>query len=256
MKSNFLEGMTAVITGSNRGIGRQLALDFALSGAQVVVNYWQDQVGAIAVVREIVEAGGRAISVCADVSDIRAVKAMHEKTLNAFGTIDILINNAGINIDKPFLELSEEDWDRVMEVNLKGPFLCSQIMGRAMISGGSGKIINISAITGIKARVNAANYCASMAGLNMQTKCVALELAPRVQVNSIALGFFDSELVRNLYTQDQIDAVCESTPIGRMGSLNEISKLALFLSSSGSDFMTGQTIVLDGGLILSFINKT
>ena len=250
MEHPDLKGKTAIITGASKGIGRHLAQQFAKAGTRVVVNYNHNRDTAEDLVDEINRTGGEAITVGADVSDKGAVQQMLGDTLEAFGTVDILVNNAGMNIDKPFLELDEQEWTRVLDVNLKGPFLCSQACGRVMSAAGSGKILNISAVTGIQARANAANYCSSKAGLNMLTKCTALELAPAVQVNAIAVGFFESDLVREVFSQTQLDAVCEGTPLGRMGTFDELAQLALFLTSTGSSFMTGQTIVLDGGRVM------
>ncbi len=250
MNNTDLAGKTVVITGASRGVGEHLASRFAAAGARVVLNYHRHAKPAQAAAAEICRRGGAATALGADVSDSKAVKKMLDDTLDAYGTVDILVNNAGINIDKPFLELTETDWARVMDVNLKGAFLCTQTFGRAMFAKGSGKIINISAITGIQGRPNAANYCVSKAGLNMLTKCTALELAPAVQVNGIALGFFDSELVREMWTQAQLDAVAQSTAVGRLGKLEDVARAVLFLSGCGSDFMSGQTIVLDGGKLM------
>jgi 3-oxoacyl-[acyl-carrier protein] reductase len=244
------DGKTVLITGGGRGIGQTLARDFAARGASIIVNYAASADGAEKTVHEIEAAGGQAIAVRADIADAVAVNAMFEVARDAFGHVDILVNNAGVNIDKPFLELSETDWDRVIDVNLKGPFLCSQAAGRDMVKNGFGRIVNISAVTAIDARLNAANYCSSKAGLNMLTKCMALELAPHVAVNAIALGFIDSPIVRELYTHEQLAAVVSETPLGAMGTHNEVSELVRYLASSGADFMTGQTIILDGGRIM------
>jgi len=244
------DGKTALITGAGRGIGRTLARDFAARGASVVINYAASADGAEKTVHEIEAASGQAIAVRADIADVAAVNAMFDVARDAFGHVDILVNNAGINIDKPFLELSETDWDRVVDVNLKGPFLCSQVAGRDMVKNGSGRIVNISAVTAIDARLNAANYCSSKAGLNMLTKCMALELAPHVTVNAIALGFVDSPIVRELYSDEQLAAVVSETPLGTMGTHKDVSELVRYLASSGADFMTGQTIILDGGRIM------
>lgn len=244
------DGKTVLITGGGRGIGRTLARDFAARGASVVVNYAASADGADKTVHDIETAGGRAIAAQADIADVAAVNAMFDAARDAFGRVEILVNNAGINIDKPFLELSETDWDRVMDVNLKGPFLCSQAAGRDMVKNGFGRIVNISAVTAIDARLNAANYCSSKAGLNMLTKCMALELAPHVAVNAIALGFIDSPIVRELYTDEQLAAVVGETPLATMGTHNHISDLVRYLALGGADFMTGQTIILDGGRVM------
>jgi NAD(P)-dependent dehydrogenase (short-subunit alcohol dehydrogenase family) len=244
------EGKSVIVTGAGRGIGRQLALDFSGRGARVAVNYSASADGAAAVVDEIAAAGGEAIPVRADVTDRAAVEAMVAAVLDAFGGVDILVNNAGINIDKPFLELAEADWDRVMDVNLKGPFLCSQAAGRAMVAAGRGCIVNISAVTAVDARRNAANYCSAKAGLNMLTKCTALELAPHVNVNALALGYVESPIVRALYTDEQLEAIVGVTPLARMSNFEEVSEFVIFMASREAAFMTGQTIVFDGGRVM------
>jgi NAD(P)-dependent dehydrogenase (short-subunit alcohol dehydrogenase family) len=243
-------GKSVLVTGAGRGIGRQLALDFAARGARVAVNYSASASGAEETVEEIRTAGGEAITVQADVADAQAVNAMTAAVLEAFGGIDILVNNAGINSDKPFLDLTEGDWDRVMAVNLKGPFLCSQAAGRAMVAAGKGSIVNISAVTAVDARKGAANYCSSKAGLNMLTKCMALELAPHVNVNALALGFVSSPLVREVFTDAQLQEVVGATPLARMTDYAEVSEFVIFMASKEAAFMTGQTIVFDGGRVM------
>ncbi len=245
-----LEGRVAVITGASRGVGRQLAIDLAAAGARVVVNYARSEAKAARVVEEIVAAGGQAFAYRADVSQAGDVEGMVAAALDAYGRIDLLVNNAAVNIDRPFLELSEADWDTVHGVNLKGAFLCSQAVGRAMWGAGRGRIVNIAATTGINARLNAANFCPSKAGLIMLTKCVALELAPRVQVNCIAPGFFRSELVSELYSEAEIDAAVAATPLARMGELGELSQVVEFLASGAAAFITGQTLIVDGGRVM------
>ena len=239
---------TIVITGAGGGVGRQLAVDFAGAGANVVLNDVMPDADAL--LEEVGAAGGKGLYCRADVSVPADVAGMLESALSTFGRIDVLINNAGINIDSPLLELSEDDWDRVLAVNLKGPFLCTQAFGRAMAAAGGGCIVNISAVTGFRARLNGANFCASKAGLNMLTKCAALELAPHVRVNGLALGFFDSPLVGELYSNDQVAAVVEETPLKRMGQCGEISDAVKFLASDAAAFINGQTLIIDGGRIM------
>ena len=241
---------TVLITGGSRGIGKAIALSFAANGANVAINYQANGDAAKAVVTEIQLMGSKAIALKGDIANKESVLQMRDQLLAKFETVDILVNNAGINLDNTLLEMEEEQWDRVMDVNLKGPFLCSQVFAKLMVENGSGKIVNISAITGAKARLNAPNYCSSKAGLNMLTQCMALELAPNVQVNGIGVGFIESKLVREIYSQAQIDAANAVTPLNRMGTKDEIAQMALYLASSGSDFMTGQTIALDGGKII------
>jgi len=242
---------TAFITGGSRGIGRTIALKFAKYGANIVINYCTNDEAAEHVVSEIEAMGGKVLALKGDIASKDSVHAMRDEALKMFKKVDILVNNAGINQDNTLLDMHEDEWDRVLDVNLKGPFLCSQVFAKLMVENGSGKIINISAITGTKARLNAPNYCSSKAGLNMLTKCMALELAPNVQVNGIGVGFIESKLVREIYSQEQIDAAKQLTPLNRMGTKEEIAQLVLYLASSGSDYMTGQTIAFDGGKILS-----
>jgi 3-oxoacyl-[acyl-carrier protein] reductase len=245
-----LEGRVAVITGASKGVGREMAVAFAADGAKVVVNYGSDRDGAESTVEAIQRSGGEALAVKADVSRRQDVEEMLRRTLETFGGVDILVNNAGLSRDLPFLELTDEDWDRVIAVNLRGPFLCTQVFGAEMKRRGRGKVINISSGSATRARVNAANYCSSKAGVNSLTQSTALELAPEIQVNGIALGFIDSELVRQLFTPEELERVAAASPAGRMGRMEEINRLALYLASSDSDFMTGQTLLLDGGRIL------
>lgn len=245
-----LNNKTVFITGGSRGIGKAIALSFAANGANVAINYQTNSDAAKAVVTEIKSMGCKAIALKGDIANKESVLQMRDQVLARFETVDILVNNAGINLDNTLLEMEEEQWDRVLDVNLKGPFLCSQVFAKLMVENRSGKIVNISAITGAKARLNAPNYCSSKAGLNMLTKCMALELAPNVQVNGIGVGFIESKLVREIYSQAQIDAANAVTPLNRMGTKDEIAQMALYLASSGSDFMTGQTIALDGGKII------
>ena len=216
---NDFEDKTVIVTGASRSIGRQIALDFAAAGARVVVNYNRSEKAAAEVVEQVRAAGGEAMACQADIANARTVDRMLATTLNSYGVVDVLVNNAGLSIDKPFLELGEDDWDRVCDVNLKGPFLCSQAIGREMMSARSGCIINISAVTAIDARKNVANYCSSKAALNMLTKCMALELAPHVNVNCLALGFIDSPLVYEHYTSEQLADIRRRDILGAHGQL-------------------------------------
>lgn len=241
-------GKTILITGAGRGIGRQIAQDFGAEGANICVNYAHSATGAEEVASHIETSGGKAIACKADVADAGEVKLMVDATTDAFGQIDILVNNAGLSIDGPFLDMTETDWDLVQGVNLKGPFLVSQAVARGMMAGEGGVIINISANTAFCGRVNAANHCSARAGLNMLTKCMALELGPKVRVNGLGLGFVDSPLVRELYTEAQLNRVVENTPLKRMTTYAETASFVKLLASESTSFVTGQTIVFDGGL--------
>ncbi len=240
-------GKTVLITGAGRGIGRHIALSFGAEGANVCVNYAHSASKAENVVYEIETSGSKAIACKADISDSEQVKVMVDATMDAYGSIDILINNAGLSVDGPFLEMKEEDWDRVYEVNLKGPFLVSQAVARKMIAGDGGVIVNISATTTTYGRPNAANYCSSKAGLNMLTKCMALELGPSIRVNGLGLGFVESPLVHEVFSKEQLAQTIESTPLKRMTTIEETSAFVKLLASESTSFVTGQTIMFDGG---------
>lgn len=240
-------GKTVLITGAGRGIGRDIARSFGVEGANVCVNYAHSASAAEKVVSEIKTLGGKSIACKADISDFEQVRFMVDAAIEAYGSIDILINNAGLSIDGPFLEMKEADWDRVYEVNLKGPFLVSQAVARNMIAGDGGVIVNISATTTTNGRPNAANYCSTKAGLNMLTKCMALELGPGIRVNGLGLGFVDSPLVRELFSEDQVAQVIEGTPLKRMTTNQETASFIKLLASESTSFVTGQTIMFDGG---------
>ncbi len=245
-----LTGKTAVVTGASRNIGREIAIELAAAGAGVVVNFARAADAAQEVVAAIEQAGGSAIACRADVGNSADVAAMYEAAVKAFGRIDILVNNAGINDDAPLLALTETAWDQVMTTNLKGPFLCTQTFARGMVAQGSGSIVNISAITGVQQRKLAANYCASKAGLNMLTRCSALELGPAVRVNALAVGFVDSPLVRELYDEASIRQVVDETPLARPGRFAEIARTVRFFASDAASFITGQTLIVDGGRVM------
>jgi NAD(P)-dependent dehydrogenase (short-subunit alcohol dehydrogenase family) len=230
-------GKTVLITGAGRGIGRQAARDFGAEGANVCVGYVNSATEAKETAEAIEASGGRAFACKANISDPKQVDAMVEATLDVFGSIDIYVNTAGLSIDGPFLDMAEADWDRVYEVNLKGAFLASQAIARHMVAGNGGVIINISSSTSTTGRKNAANYCSSKAGLNMLTKCMALELGPKVRVNVIGLGF-------------QLEEAIESIPLGRMTTIEETSAFIRLLASESTSFVTGQTIMFDGGSVM------
>lgn len=245
-----LKNKVALITGAGKGIGKAIAIEFAKEGANIIINYNKSREGAEKVKNKIEKTGSKVIVIKADVSKKEEIEEMIEKTLNEFKRIDILVNNAGVISAAPLQELTEEDWDKIMDVNLKGVFLCSKAVSKIMIKQKSGKIINISSIYGsIFGAEYVMHYCASKAGVANLTKSLAQVLAPHIQVNSISPGNIDTEMTRRA-GDDFIKKVIEKTPLKRLGKPEEIAKVAVFLASSDSDFITGQNIVVDGGLSL------
>lgn len=240
----------AIVTGSSRGIGRAVALRFAAEGAKVVVNYSRSREQAEAVVRTIRERGGDAIAFQADVSVRDEARAMVREAVDVWGRIDILMNNAGVAADGPLESMSEEDWDRVVDVSLKGTFLCTQAVAPIMRSQKSGKVINVSAASAIRGRVNGVNFCAAKGGVIALTKCFARELAPHIQVNCFLPGFTETEdVVERFSLRDPKtrERLIKEIPLGRLATAEEMAEGALFLASSSSDLMTGQLLMINGG---------
>jgi len=243
-----LEGKTAIVTGGSRGIGKAISLIFAEAGADVVIC-GRTIADLEAVAQEIRGLGRRCLAVPADITQKAAVDNLVRKTIDEFGVIDILVNNAGTGILLPLLEHSEEDWDRVIDTNLKGYYLCSRAVGRRMIDQKKGNIISISSIRGLEAYPGRGAYCVSKAGVIMMTRVLALELSSyNIRANAIAPGFVRTELTESSWadpkTREQITA---QIPMGRWGTLNEIANVALFLASDASSYITGHTIVVSGG---------
>ena len=241
---------SVLITGASGGLGAQLAHDFAKEGAKIALNYASSKEKAEAIAARFLTAGGEVMTCRADIARSAEVHTMVDQVIERFGSIDILVNNAGLSIDAPFLDMREQDWDRVIDVNLKGPFLVSQAVGRHMVDAKNGRIVNISATSAVVARAGNANYAASKAGLNMLTQSMALELGPHVNVNTVALGFVDSDLVRELFSPDEIAEAANSVPLKRLTTYEETSAFVLMLASSTSAFVTGQTIPFDGGRVM------
>jgi len=245
-----LTDKVALVTGSSRGIGRAIALTLAAQGAKVVVNYVSNADAAQEVVDQIVEGGGEAISVGANVSDSQQAKALVEATTEAFGQLDILVNNAGITRDGLLIRMSEEDWDAVIDTNLKGAFNCMKAAAKPMMRRRYGRIISISSVSGIAGNAGQANYSAAKAGLHGLSKAISRELASRnITVNVVAPGFVETDLTADL-SEDLIAAGIEHTPLGRIGNPADIAASVLFLASDEAGFITGQILAVDGGLAL------
>jgi 3-oxoacyl-[acyl-carrier protein] reductase len=244
----MLNGKIALVTGAGRGIGRAIALTLAEYGADVAVNYSGSKSAAEETVSEICALGRRAIAVCADVSDKESCIAMFDTVKKELGSPDILVNNAGITRDQLAVGMSEEAFDQVIATNLKGAFLCMQLAGKEMMRKRSGRIINISSISGVHGNAGQINYCAAKAGLIGMTKALAKELAPRtVTVNAIAPGYIDTDMTASLPEKVK-EAVLPQIPLGRMGNPRDVAEMAAFLASDRASYLTGQTIMVDGGM--------
>ncbi|MCX5693015.1 MAG: 3-oxoacyl-[acyl-carrier-protein] reductase [Candidatus Omnitrophica bacterium] len=244
-----LEGKLALITGGARGIGREIAMFFANEGANIAicdVNLEDAQKTA----KEIEDLGRQSLAFKADVTSSSQVQDMADKILDKFNKIDILINNAGITKDNLLLRMSEEEWDKVIAVNLKGTFVCTKIVSKVMLKQRSGKIVNLASIIGIMGNAGQANYAASKAGIIGFTKSVAKELASRnICVNAIAPGFIRTDMTAKLPEEVQ-KRMFSMIPLARFGEAKDVADLALFLSSESSSYITGQVIQIDGGMLM------
>ena len=245
-----LTGKVAVVTGASRGIGRAIALRLAQEGAAVVINYNGSKERAQEVKTEIESAGGTAQIMQCDVADAASCDEMFQTIIKEFGRIDILVNNAGITRDGLLMKMAEEDFDAVIDTNLKGTFHCIRAVSRQMLRQRSGRIINLSSVSGVLGNAGQANYSASKAGIIGLTKSVARELASRnINVNAIAPGFVDTDMTITL--SDKVkEGAKGQIPLGRFGKPEEVAELALFLSSKKSDYITGQVINIDGGMVM------
>lgn len=246
----MLDGKVAIVTGGSRGIGRSTAIKLASLGADVIINYTSRPDAADEVIRLIKGNDGKAIAIKADVSNLHEVKDMMKRVVDTYGKIDILVNNAGITKDNLILRMSEEDWDDVINVNLKGAFNCIKEASRYMIKNRYGKIVNVASVIGVVGNIGQANYAASKAGIIGLTKSVAKELSSRgINVNAVAPGFIDTEMTRVL--KDDIKSeMLKAIPLGRFGTPEDVSNVIAFLVSSFSDYITGQVIHIDGGMVM------
>jgi len=245
-----LKGMTAVVTGASRGIGRAVAIYLAELGAQVAVNYASSEQHALEVVDLIKSKGGRAIAIKADVANAQDVEGMFEKVLAEFGDLHILVNNAGITRDTLLIRMKQEDWDAVLDTNLKGVYNCTKAAAKIMIKKRRGKIINISSVVGVSGNAGQANYAAAKAGVIGFSKAVARELAPRnIQVNVVAPGFIETDMT-NVLPESTKQEMLKQIPLGRYGDPMDVAYVVGFLASDKNQYITGQVIHVDGGMIM------
>jgi 3-oxoacyl-[acyl-carrier protein] reductase len=244
-----LEGKVAIITGAGRGIGAAIARRFAAEGASVILNSLSDSASKTA--EEIVASGGKAIAVQGDVSKAADAVKIIDVAISTFGRLDILVNNAGITRDGLLLRMTEEDWDAVLDTNLKSVYLCSRAAMRPMLkSRGGGRIINLSSVIGLSGNAGQANYAASKAGIIGFTKSLAKELASRqVTVNAIAPGFIVTDMTAGL-TEEAKQALLKRIPLAYLGTPEDVAAVAAFLASDEARYITGQTITVDGGMTL------
>ncbi|RLV08766.1 short-chain dehydrogenase [Streptomyces griseocarneus] len=242
-----MQGRLAVVTGGTKGIGLSFSRRLLATGYRVVAFYRSDQEAAAAAAKEL---GDGFTALRADVADAADVARTAEAVLSGHGTPQVLVNNAGRNIDRPFLDLTTEDWDQVISANLSGPFYLTRALAPAMLEAGGGSIVNIAATTGIRPRLNGANYCASKAGLLHFTKCLALELAPTIRVNALIPGMIDTEEMNTRYRTAEPEfheALLAEIPQRRIGSPEEMADALEFLVSEKAAYITGQKFIVDGG---------
>ena len=241
-------GKVAVVTGGSRGIGRAIALRLAASGARVVVNYHSNEAAANEVVEQVRANGGEAIAVQGDVSQPAQAQALIEAAQKAFGRVDVLVNNAGTTRDTLIMRMSEEDWDLVIDTNLKGTFNCIKAATRPMMRQRYGRIVNVTSVSGLGGNAGQANYAAAKAGLVGLTKTVAKELGSRnITCNAVAPGYVPTDLTGSL-PPEFVELALQRTLLGRAGTAEDMAAAVAFLASDDASFITGQVLTVDGGL--------
>ena len=246
-----LEGKVAIVTGGAVGIGRAITVKLASLGAMVIINYNRSCDAANKLVEELKIKGYTVECRQADVSEFADAKKLVEYAVEKYQHLDILVNNAGINIDTLILRMSEDDFDKVIKVNLKGAWNCSKHAAKLMSKKRQGKIINISSVVGIIGNIGQTNYCASKAGLIGLTKALARELAKRnVCVNAVAPGFIDTKMTRKL-NSEFVEQIIGSIPLGKQGNPEDVANMVAFLASDWSDYITGQVFNVDGGMVMN-----
>ncbi|MFB6084244.1 MAG: 3-oxoacyl-[acyl-carrier-protein] reductase [Halorientalis sp.] len=244
----MLDGQTCLVTGSSRGIGRGIAEELGRHGAEVVVNYRTSEAAASEVVDAIEDEGGTAIAVQGDVADYEDVEAMCERVHDAFGPVDVLVNNAGITIDKKFEKMTKEDWERVVDVNLGGVFNCTHCLFEDIKSSDQGRLINISSVVGQQGNYGQANYATTKSGLFGFTRTLALELASTGSTaNCVAPGFVKTDMLEDVPERVQ-QKILDRIPLNRFAEVDDIAGIVRFLSSAESSYMTGQVLAVNGGM--------
>ncbi len=250
MTDQSLKDKVALVTGASRGIGRAIALEFAARGAAVAVNYNRSPEAANEVVKQIVDAGGKAAAFQADVSNFKQAEELVKFAIETFGDLRILVNNAGITKDTLIMMMSEADWDSVIATNLKSAFNCSKAAVKHMLRKRCGRIINIASVAGQMGNAGQANYAASKGGQIALTKSLAREVASRnITVNALAPGFVDTEIL-DAMPAETLEAALKLVPLGRKGKPEEIAYAAAFLASDQAAYITGQVLGVDGGMAM------
>ncbi|WP_254544039.1 beta-ketoacyl-ACP reductase [Halomarina pelagica] len=243
-----LSTQTCVVTGASRGIGRGIAIELGEQGADVVVNYRSSEAEAYDVVEEIEDAGGRAIAVQADVSDLDSVEGMAEDVERAFGGVDVLVNNAGLTVDRKFANMTREDWDRVMDVNLGGVFNCTKVFFDDLLEAEHGRLVNISSVVGQQGNYGQANYATTKSGLFGFTRTIALEMARSGSTaNCVAPGFVQTDMLEDVPERVQ-EKIVGRIPLGRFAQVDDVCGIVRFLAGEESSYMTGQILAVNGGM--------
>ena len=246
----LLDGKVALVTGASRGIGRAIALRLAEEGAKVAINYAGNTARAEEVRNEIESRGGEAFLVQADISDSKAVEAMVSQVAERFGQIDILVNNAGITRDGLLMRMKEEDFDAVIDTNLRGVFYCTKAVSKLMMKKRSGRIVNMASVVGLTGNAGQTNYAAAKAGVVGFSKSAARELASRrITVNAVAPGFIDTDMTAAM-TDKAREATLANIPLKRMGRPEDVANAVLFLVSDQASYITGQVVNVDGGMVM------